>query len=98
MRHSLSFNHSNLMLQAAADGLGVALTGGPLAGDDLGRRQARAALRPDRAADRTPDSYLVAPEATVDRPKVKAFREWILAEVERYKKSPEGQFAALTPV
>ncbi len=96
LRHSLSFNHSNLMLQAAADGLGVALTGGPLAGDDLA---AGKLVRPfETVLRRETGFFLVAPEATVDRPKVKAFREWILAEIERYKKSPEGQFAALTPI
>jgi LysR family glycine cleavage system transcriptional activator len=95
LRHSLSFNHSNLMLQAAADGLGVALTGGPLAGDDLA---AGRLVRPFETVLRNETVFfLVAPEATVDRPKVKAFREWILAEIERYRKSPEGKLAAMTP-
>jgi LysR family glycine cleavage system transcriptional activator len=95
LRHSLSFNHSNLMLQAAADGLGVALTGGPLAGDDLA---AGKLVRPfETVLRRETGFFLVAPEATVDRPKVKAFREWILAEIERYNRSPEGKLAAPTP-
>lgn len=95
LRHSLSFNHSNLMLQAAADGLGVALTGGPLAGDDLA---AGKLVRPfETVLRRETGFFLVAPEATVDRPKVKAFRDWILAEIERYNQMPEGKLAAPTP-
>lgn len=96
LRHSLSFNHSNLMLQAAIDGLGVALTVGPLVGDDLA---AGKLVRPFSFVLRTDTGFhVVAPETTVDRPKVKAFREWLLAEIERYKESPEGKLAAVTPV
>jgi LysR family glycine cleavage system transcriptional activator len=91
LRHALSFNHSNLMLQAAIDGLGVALTTGPLASDDIASGKL---VRPFSLVLRTDTGYhLVAPEGTVDRPKVAAFRKWIAAEIERYKQSPEGKFA-----
>src|SRR5215471_1514243 len=77
-KHSLSFNYSTLMLQAAIDGLGVALSQNVLVGDDL------AAGRLIRLFDYMLPSdfgyYLVLPEGTVQRPKVAAFREWLLAE------------------
>jgi LysR family glycine cleavage system transcriptional activator len=91
LRHALSFNHSNLMLQAAIDGLGVALTTGPLAGDDLA---AGKLVRPFSTVLRTGFGYyVVAPEATAERPKVAAFRKWIAEEVKRYMQSPEGKYA-----
>src|SRR5262245_23177018 len=93
LRHALSFNHSNLMLQAAIDGLGVALTVGPVAADDLA---AGKLVRPFNTVLRTDTGYyVVAPETTVDRSKVAAFRKWIFEEVTRYKESPEGKFAAV---
>lgn len=80
-RRALSFNYSNLMLQAAIDGLGVALSHDALAGDDL------AAGRLVKPFDISLPSefayYIVAPEATADRPKIVAFRNWLLEEVAR---------------
>jgi LysR family transcriptional regulator, glycine cleavage system transcriptional activator len=75
---SLSFNHSNLMLQAAADGLGVGLSQTALAGDDL------AAGRLVRPFDITLPSeyayYVVTPEVSAERPKIAAFRHWLMDE------------------
>jgi LysR family glycine cleavage system transcriptional activator len=75
---ALSFNYSNLMLQAAIDGLGVALTQNALAGDDL------AAGRLVKPFDVSLSSefayYVVAPEMTAERPKIAAFRNWLLEE------------------
>ncbi len=77
-QHSLSFNYSNLMLQAAIDGLGVALTQNVLAGDDLaaGRlvRLFEVSLPTDYAY------YVVTPALTATRPKIVAFREWLVDE------------------
>ena len=77
-QHSLSFNYSNLMLQAAIDGLGVALTQNALAGDDLaaGRlvRLFEVTLPTDYAY------YVVTPSLTATRPKIVAFREWLVDE------------------
>ncbi len=77
-RHALSFNYSNLMLQAAIDGLGVALTQNALAGDDL------AAGRLVRLFDVTLPTdyafYVVTPSLTATRPKIVAFRDWLLDE------------------
>ncbi|MCZ6472787.1 MAG: hypothetical protein O6934_05045, partial [SAR324 cluster bacterium] len=40
--------------------------------------------------------FLVCPEATVDRPKIVAFREWILAEA-RAELTEEGQAGQAPP-
>jgi LysR family glycine cleavage system transcriptional activator len=74
----MSFNYSNLMLQAAIDGLGVALTHTALAQDDLA---AGRLVKPFAIEIRTDYSYyVVAPESTADRPKVAAFRQWLMNE------------------
>lgn len=74
------YYHSNLVLQAAEQGDGVALARSVLAADAL------AAGRLVKPFDVTLPAeyayYLVCPEAHLKRPKVQAFRRWILAEVE----------------
>lgn len=82
-RRALSFNSSNLMLQAAIDGLGVALTQNVLSGDDLA---AGRLVRPFRLTVPTDAGYyFVTPKGGMDRPKVAAFRDWLFAEAEAYK-------------
>lgn len=80
-RRDLAFNHSEMVLQAAIDGLGVALGRSVLVADDLaaGRLVKPFELElPTSAA-----YYLACPEGTQDRPKVKAFRDWVMSEVAR---------------
>lgn len=80
----ITFTDSALVLQMAAEGQGVALTRRVLAADDL------AAGRLVRLFDITLPSdyayYVVAPPHYFSRPKVKAFRDWLFAEVERSEK------------
>jgi LysR family glycine cleavage system transcriptional activator len=74
------YSHASLVLQAAIDGQGVALTRGSLAALDL---EARRLVQPFGPA--LPSSfscYVVTPPAATDRPKVKAFRDWLFEEVE----------------
>jgi LysR family glycine cleavage system transcriptional activator len=72
------FSQSNLVIEAAVEGQGVALVGGTLAAEDL---RAGRLVRPLAASSPTDYSYwLVCPEATAERPKVAAFRAWLLAE------------------
>ena len=78
VRHSLSFNYSNLMLQAAIDGLGVALSQNALAGDDLAA--GRLVRLFDYALPTDYGYYVVVPEGTAQRPKIAAFRNWLLEE------------------
>ncbi len=81
------------MLQAAIDGLGVALTEGPLAADDLAAgklvRPFDTVLRSDTAI-----TWWRRRRRWTGR-RSNAFRKWIFGEVERYKQSPEGKIAAV---
>lgn len=72
------FSHTHIMLQAAIDGRGVALSQIVLAADDLAAARLVAPF-PLRLS--TPfGHYLVSPIATAERPRVKAFRDWVLSE------------------
>ncbi len=75
----LRFSHSHILLQAAMDGRGVALAQLVLAADDI------AAGRLVEAFDlRLPTGYgyyVVYPRSAAQKPKVQAFRDWILDEM-----------------
>ncbi len=74
------FLDASMLIQAAVAGQGVALGRGVLARDELlaGRLVQPFALKlPTEYA-----YYVVCPEADFGRPKVKAFREWLLEQVE----------------
>ncbi|MBX6366524.1 MAG: transcriptional regulator GcvA [Rhodospirillales bacterium] len=72
------FSHSNMVIQAAVNGLGVAVVGETLAMDEL---KAGRLVRPFAETIPTDYSYyLVYLEAAAERPKIAAFRDWILAE------------------
>src|SRR5262249_42870851 len=78
VRRSLSFNYSNLMIQAAIDGLGVALSQDALVSDDLA---AGRLVRPFAISLPTEFAYyLVYPPASARRPKIVAFRTWLFEE------------------
>ena len=86
--HGLRFNHSGLALEAAADGLGIALGMPQLAAFDLaaGRLVAPFALRvPLKSA-----YYLVSSGERSDRTEVDAFRRWILDEARREQPRRSG--------
>jgi LysR family transcriptional regulator, glycine cleavage system transcriptional activator len=72
------FTHSALALQAAADGLGVALAMDVLAAEDLaaGRLVAPFAIEVPLPLA----YYVVSPAARVTLPLVEAFRQWLLRE------------------
>ncbi|MFQ5958891.1 MAG: LysR substrate-binding domain-containing protein [Alphaproteobacteria bacterium] len=87
------FTQSMMLVQAAIEGHGVALGPRAIVADDLA---AGRLARPfaDAYSTRTAFAYYVAsPEATVDRPKVAAFREWVLAEA---RTTPASHVAALS--
>ncbi len=78
-----AFTDSSMVVQAAVEGQGVALARSVLAATDLaaGRLvQPFDVSMPARWA-----YYAVCPIATRDNPKIKAFREWLLAEAEKTK-------------
>jgi LysR family glycine cleavage system transcriptional activator len=73
-----TFSHGAMMVAAAIEGLGVALARSTLVADDLA---AERLVKPfDIAVPGEWAHYVVSPKATADRPKVAAFREWLLFE------------------
>ncbi len=75
------FDSTMIGVQAAIDGLGVIMGPAALFADDLASGRL---FQPFPLAVETGKSYwLVTPETMADRPKVKAFRDWIVAEVAR---------------
>lgn len=75
------FTDSGLLLQAAAEGFGVALGRSALVSADLA---AGRLLRPfDVSLPFEFAHYLVCPETSAERPKVVVLREWLLAEAAR---------------
>ena len=84
----LEFDAELTMYQAAMDGLGVALGDAPLIEPDLA---AGRLVRPINI--KVPPSaayYIVALEESWDRPKIKGFREWLLATVSERGKGQVG--------
>jgi len=74
-----SFNDSSMLLTAAMEGQGVALGRSTLAADDLlaGRLVQPFDVQPMKAHHAY---YIVCPEEVADRPRIVAFRNWILEE------------------
>ncbi len=77
-----AFTDSSLVLQAAAEGQGVALGRGVLAAADL---EAGRLVRPfDLSLEAKYAYYLVCPQATAESPKIASFRAWLLAETKDF--------------
>jgi LysR family glycine cleavage system transcriptional activator len=87
-RRGTIFTDAHLMLQAAADGQGVALARSALAAGDL---TAGRLVRPFACAVPTRYRYfLVCPPAHARRPEVRAFRDFLVAEVARQAGRPRN--------
>tara|TARA_R110002153_G_scaffold120128_5_gene265339 strand:- start:763 stop:1695 length:933 start_codon:yes stop_codon:yes gene_type:complete len=72
------YSHSNLVIQAAINGEGIALGRGILVADAL---QAGFLVKPfDLALTARYRYYVASTPANVDRPKVNAFRQWLMSE------------------
>jgi len=72
------FTDSAMVIQAAIEGQGVALARGALAAGDLA---AGRLVRPFTLSISNDYAYyVVCPESTADRPKIAAFRDWLLDE------------------
>jgi len=76
-----SFDDSGLLLKAVLMGQGAALLPAALVADDLA--EGRLVQLSDVSWLEDFAYYLVCPEGTRDRPKVAAFREWIVSEASR---------------
>jgi LysR family glycine cleavage system transcriptional activator len=83
------FNLDSMAVQAAIDGQGVVLANGALVADDLAAGRLVRPFPP--AADETTVFcyYVVYPEAHQLNPKVRAFRDWVMAEAEGTAGSPQ---------
>lgn len=78
------FNQESMVVQAAVEGHGVALASNVLTADDVA---AGRLVRPFDLSLADPldfSYYVVYPEEAVDRPKVAAFRAWVIAEAQRH--------------
>ncbi|MEM7223707.1 MAG: transcriptional regulator GcvA [Pseudomonadota bacterium] len=74
------FTMENMAVQAALDGQGVALTGDILVADDLAAGRLVRPFDPRLSTPLTFSFYLLSAKDGADRPKVAAFREWLLEE------------------
>lgn len=72
------FNQTSLALDAAAGGQGVALGRSALAAPELLAGRLVKPFEPALPVDYS--YYIVCPKTTADRPKIKAFRDWIISE------------------
>lgn len=82
----LRFSHTHILLQAAIDGRGVALGQSPLAADDLAAGRLVAPF--DLSLPVGYAYYLVYLPEAAERPKIKAFREWVTAEMAERRSAP----------
>ena len=76
-----AFSHSHLVIQAAADGQGVALGRGALVAQDLAAGRLVKPFDISLAAEYA--YYVVTPTAAAEQPKITAFRDWLLEEAQR---------------
>ena len=75
-----TFNHSNVVIEAAIDGQGVAVARSAIAATALADGRL---VRPfDISLPLDAAYYVVCPLANADRPKVKIFRDWLLSEAD----------------
>jgi LysR family glycine cleavage system transcriptional activator len=75
------FTNSGLAMEAAIDGLGVALVPRPLAEAEVAA--GRLVIPFDIDLNTGQAYWLVCAEAVADRPAVRSFREWLLTEAQR---------------
>src|ERR1700742_2898471 len=79
LKGGFSFNYSNLLVQAAVDGLGIALGNTILAGDDL--RAGRLVKPFDISVPLDTAYYVVYTRDALKRPKIRAFRDWLVDQI-----------------
>ena len=72
------FSDASLALEAAIEGMGVALAMKPLVSAEI--EAGRLAVPFDISAPTSYSYYLVTPETSAENPGVSAFRDWILKE------------------
>lgn len=88
LKTNLTFNYSNLMIQAAIDGLGIALGNFMLAGDDL--RSGRLVQPFPQTVLLETGYYLIYGKGALRQAKVKAFRDWIQGQMLAFQAKQSG--------
>jgi LysR family transcriptional regulator, glycine cleavage system transcriptional activator len=89
LRRGLNFDQSFMALQAAMEGLGVALGRTRLVERDIAA--GRLVVPFDVMLPSDAGFYIVAPEETADMPKIRLFRDWLVESVARDSSaSPSG--------
>ena len=85
-RRGLTFDQSFMCIQAAIEGLGVALGRSPFVEADIA--QGRLVVPFDVVLPAEAGYYIVAPEETADDPKIALFRDWLIKSVTPGAKAP----------
>jgi LysR family glycine cleavage system transcriptional activator len=80
-RRGMTFDQVFMSVQAAADGLGVALAQRPYVAADIAAGRLVAPF--DVMLPSDAGFYVVSPQATADAPEIAAFRGWAVAEAAR---------------
>jgi LysR family glycine cleavage system transcriptional activator len=88
------FSDSSMVIWAAIEGQGVAVASAALTAGDLAA--GRLVRLFDQSVPATYSYWLVCPEATADRPKIAAFRDWLLAEARQAEETPATAPATLS--
>src|SRR5215469_1399795 len=78
--HGSVLNRASMLIDAAADGQGVALARTTLAAWDL--ISGRLVIPVDMSLEIPNTYWIVCPKATATTPKIATFRQWLLAEAE----------------
>ena len=84
-----SFPNSYMLIQGAVHGQGVALTWAALADDDL--RAGRLVRLFDRAVEGSMAYFVLATPSAAKKPKVIAFRDWLVEEGRRFARPSEDE-------
>ena len=85
IQSNLSLNYSNLLVQAAIDGLGIAMGNVITAGDDL--KHGRLIKPLDFSVDLDTGYWVVYGKGALRQPKVKAFRDWVMEQAHGHAES-----------
>jgi LysR family transcriptional regulator, glycine cleavage system transcriptional activator len=80
MRRGLTFDVAYMALEAASDGLGVALGYAPYVGADIAAGRLVAPFDLSLPCSVGFDAYLVSPERMARMPEISMFRDWLLAD------------------
>ena len=78
-QHGVTFDLILMVVQAAIDGIGVAIGRTSYVQDDIAKGRLVVPFKITLPADA--GFYLVSPEARADTPKLAAFRQWLIASV-----------------